>query len=127
MLKSRCFHATLLSVILLATSGTAFARIAGSFADYSTVHSSPASGSSRLSNPSPLASIVNAGILDDDGDRDRDRDRNRNRDRDHDKGDDGGHHGPAPTPEPSTLFSFAAALLIAGGVFLSRRLRSSRK
>jgi hypothetical protein len=32
-----------------------------------------------------------------------------------------------PTPEPSTLLSFGAAILIGGGVLYSRRLRSNRK
>jgi len=32
-----------------------------------------------------------------------------------------------PTPEPSTILSFGAALLISGGVLYSRRLRRSRK
>ena len=33
----------------------------------------------------------------------------------------------APTPEPSTLLSFGAALAIGGGVFLLGRLRKERK
>jgi len=61
----------------------------------------------------------------------------------HDNGNKGDHHGwdddgkgngkgngpygPAPTPEPSTLLSFGAALLIGGGVFLLGRLRKERK
>ena len=33
----------------------------------------------------------------------------------------------APTPEPSTILSFGAALLIGGGVLYSRRLRANKK
>jgi len=43
---------------------------------------------------------------------------------------DGGrddHKGPDPTPEPSTILSFGAALVIGGGVLYSRRLRRNRK
>ncbi len=45
-------------------------------------------------------------------------------DKDKGKHDRDGH---APTPEPSTVLSFGAALLIGGGVLYSRRLRKSRK
>ena len=68
------------------------------------------------------------------GDRDHDRDRHARRndhDRDHDHdGDhdgDGGDHAPKPVPEPSTLLSFAVAVLVGGGVLVSRRLLGSRK
>src|ERR1700683_2968215 len=37
------------------------------------------------------------------------------------------HHHHEPTPEPSTLLSFGAALLIGGAVLYSRRLRRNRK
>jgi hypothetical protein len=36
------------------------------------------------------------------------------------------HDGHAPTPEPSTILSFGAALLIGGAVLYSRRLRRKR-
>jgi hypothetical protein len=49
-----------------------------------------------------------------DGDGDRD-------DRKGQGGQDG--HAPTPAPEPSTVLSFGAALLVGGGVFYSRRLR----
>lgn len=77
-----------------------------------------------------------------DGDHDRDHDRSHDwnregdRDRDHDGDHDGDHdknhdpvthHAPKPTPEPSTILSFGAALLIGGGVFYSRRLRKNSK
>ena len=65
---------------------------------------------------------------DGDHERDRDRDKDHDRDRDHDKDHDHskGEHGPKPTPEPSTLMSFGAALLIGGGVMFSRRLRKNK-
>jgi len=39
----------------------------------------------------------------------------------------GDHKGHDRNPEPSTMLSFGAALLIGGGVFYSRRLRRSKK
>jgi hypothetical protein len=42
-------------------------------------------------------------------------------------GDDHHHKDHHPTPEPSTLLSFGAAILIGGGVLYSRRLRATRK
>jgi hypothetical protein len=41
-------------------------------------------------------------------------------------GDDAGRKDHDQTPEPSTLLSFGAALLIGGGVLYSRRLRRKR-
>ena len=57
-----------------------------------------------------------------DGDGDKD---NHHRDGDGDKDDHSHHH--EPTPEPSTLLSFGAAILIGGGVLYSRRLRGTKK
>jgi hypothetical protein len=67
---------------------------------------------------------------DHDGDRDGDRGGDHDRDRrrrgnDHDH--DGDDHAPKPIPEPSTLLSFAVAVLVGGGVLVSRRLLGSRK
>lgn len=42
-------------------------------------------------------------------------------DHDHDH-----HRDHDPTPEPSTLLSFGVAILIGGGVLLSRRLRRNK-
>jgi len=75
-------------------------------------------------------------IIDDDGYNHKDRDREWNRDGDKkdrdgdgdgDK-DDHDHHKyhNEPTPEPSTLLSFGAAILIGGGVLYSRRLRRNK-
>ncbi|HLJ23532.1 MAG TPA: PEP-CTERM sorting domain-containing protein [Candidatus Acidoferrales bacterium] len=61
-----------------------------------------------------------------DGDRDHDRDRDRHR-RGNDHDHDGDDHAPKPIPEPSTLLSFAVAVLVGGGVLVSRRLLGSRK
>jgi hypothetical protein len=38
-----------------------------------------------------------------------------------------GDPAPSPSPEPSTLLSFGAALIIGGGVLLLGRLRKERK
>jgi hypothetical protein len=63
----------------------------------------------------------------DDKDKDWDHTNNWGKDGDGDK-DDHDHHRRRhePAPEPSTLLSFAAAILIGGGVFYSRRLRRSK-
>jgi hypothetical protein len=65
----------------------------------------------------------------DDKDKDHDWNKDHDWDKDHDR--DKGHErkggAPAPTPEPSTLLSFGAAIVIGGAVLLSRRLRASRK
>ena len=49
---------------------------------------------------------------------------NNNNNGEHDNGDS---RGPNPAPEPSTMLSFGAALLIGGGVLYSLRLRRNRK
>lgn len=60
-----------------------------------------------------------------DGDyKDKDRDGDKDKGRDGDKYKDPKH--PAPAPEPSTLLSFGAALVIGAGVFLLGRLRRKR-
>jgi len=55
---------------------------------------------------------------------DADRDHQDDGDGDHDH--DGDKHAPPPIPEPSTILSFGTALLIGGGVLLSRRLLSRK-
>lgn len=45
---------------------------------------------------------------------------------DGDQDHDGDKHAPPPTPEPSTILTFGTALLIGGGVLLSRRLLSRK-
>lgn len=60
-----------------------------------------------------------------DGDGDKDKDGDGDKDHDHHPGDHD-HDGHEPTPEPSTILSFGAALLIGGGVMYSRRLRRKR-
>jgi hypothetical protein len=46
---------------------------------------------------------------------------------DNNQGGNGNDNGPNPVPEPSTMLSFGAALLIGGGVLYSLRLRRNRK
>ena len=80
-------------------------------------------------------------VIDDDGYMHKDKDKDWDGDRDGDKhdhdGDKDDHDGDKydhdhhryhhePTPEPSTLLSFGAAILIGGGVLYSRRLRKNK-
>jgi hypothetical protein len=53
--------------------------------------------------------------------KDKDKDRDKDKDKDKDK------YGPSPVPEPSTIQSFGAALLIGAGVLYSRRLRRNKR
>jgi hypothetical protein len=57
--------------------------------------------------------------------KDKDKDREKDKDKDQDKDKD--KYGPSPVPEPSTIQSFGAALLIGAGVLYSRRLRRNRR
>jgi hypothetical protein len=137
MIKSIGVSVALLSIALLMSSSSAFARTGGV--------SGPNPGSTAQVNA--LASAVNSfqilaiwaspiytggdggGHYDHgDGNNNGDGEGNNNGD-EHGKkkGDDDDPPGPKPTPEPSTLLSFGAAILIGGGVLYSRRLRRNRK
>jgi len=137
MIKSIGLSVALLSIALLMSSSSAFARNGGAFG--------PNPGPTAHVNA--LASAVNSFQIlaiwaspaytggdggdhygHGDGNNNGDGDGNNNGD-EHGKkkGDDDDSPGPKPTPEPSTLLSFGAAILIGGGVLYSRRLRGSKK
>jgi hypothetical protein len=64
-----------------------------------------------------------------DGDyKDHSEDKDHSGDKDHDKDKRHDQNGaPSPTPEPSTILTFGAALAIGGGVLFLGRLRKERK
>jgi hypothetical protein len=139
MIRSLVLSAALLTTVLLMSAGSASARPGGTFV--------PSPGSAvqikavaSAVNPfqiltiwaSPIYTGGGEGNHDGyhDGNHDgyHDGDHNGNHDGDHNGNHDGhDNDGKAPTPEPSTILSFGAALLIGGGVLYSRRLRANKK
>jgi hypothetical protein len=125
MIRSFSLLAALLSIVLLMS--VAFAS-AGTGETLATI---PARTTAQLNpvtsavNPSQILTILVSPVSmwgdegDKDGDKDKDEDKDHKRDNDNDD--------KRPTPEPSTILSFGAALLIGGGVLYSRRLRKNRK
>ena len=109
MIRTFSMIAALLSILLLMSPASASAGTEG--------HSVPLSARSAVHtksvnpsvNPSQAITFL-ASLIYLDGD-----------EPDHDADD------PAPTPEPSTILSFGAALLIGGGVIYSLRLRGTKK
>lgn len=133
MIKSIGLSVALLSIALLMSSVSASARtgetfvpVPGSAAQINAVASAV--------NPSQVLSLWGSAIYTGgdggkqygNGDGKKWGDGDGNEGGDDDGGDDdGGSHN--PTPEPSTILSFGAAILIGGGVLYSRRLRRNRK
>jgi hypothetical protein len=122
----------LLTIVLLMSAGSASARtggtlvpILGSAAQINAVTSAV--------NPTQILTTWASAIYFDGNDRhysnhDDDSRNYRKHEGNKNGGDEDKHHGaPAPTPEPSTILSFGAALLIGGGVLYSRRLRGAKK
>jgi hypothetical protein len=110
MIRSLGLSAALLAIVLLVCAGSMSARTGG------PVVLNPGSAIqlnavTSAVNPSQILTIWANLLYTGGGDGYQDNDK----------------HGPSPTPEPSTILSFGAALLIGGGVFYSRRLRRNRK
>jgi hypothetical protein len=139
MIRSLGMTISLLTIGLLMSAGPASARAGECFV--STLGSAAQIRAVATAvSPYQILTILGSPIYTAGGDRDRDdnhgggdRDRDKNHgggDRDRDKNNGGGEgrgDGTAPTPEPSTILSFGAALLIGGGVLYSRRLRANKK
>ena len=133
MIKSIGLSVALLFIALLMSSVSASARTGGTFVP---VHGSAAQINAVASavNPSQVLSLwANTIYTGGDGGK-----QYGNGDGKKDGKDDGGDNGDEnggddrrddrrPTPEPSTILSFGAAILIGGGVLYSRRLRRNRK
>jgi len=133
MIKSIGLSVALLSIALLMSSVSASARTGGTFVP---VPGSAAQINAVASavNPSQVLSLW-ASTIYTGGDGGK---QYGNGDGKKDGHDDGGDNGDEnggddrrddrrPTPEPSTILSFGAAILIGGGVLYSRRLRRSKK
>ena len=124
MIKSLCLSVALLSILLFMSAGTASARTRGVLNTNLTGSATQLIAIASFGHPTQALNISAISMFSGDGDDHHD-------DGDGDKDDhDGDHdkdHGPKPTPEPSTILSFGAALLIGAGVLASRRLRGSRK
>jgi hypothetical protein len=133
MIRSLGVSATLLAIVLLMGAGSVSARTGGTFVP---VPGSAAQINAVASavNPSHVlslwASIIytggEGGKLYGNGDG-----KNGGKDDGGDNGDENGgddrRDDHRPTPEPSTILSFGAAILIGGGVLYARRLRRSKK
>ena len=80
-------------------------------------------------NPTQILSLWASSIYTGgrDGDREDDKDKDKGKDKDKDKDKEHDRDDHTPTPEPSTILSFGAALLIGGGLLYSRQLRRNRK
>ena len=142
MIRSLGMSIALLTTVLLMSVGSASARTGGTLVPTlgSAVHINAVA---LAVNPSQILTTRASAIYFDGNDGHyRNHDDNSRNYRNHDDdsrnyrkhegnkngGDEGEHHGaPAPTPEPSTILSFGAALLIGGGVLYSRRLRANKK
>src|SRR5580700_2029212 len=124
MIKSLSMSAALLSIVLLMSAGSISAGtggtsvpIPGSAAQIKTVASAVHSSQILTLWASSIYSGDGEGKDYDDkhGDRDHDRDHDGDHDRDHDGDHDRGRgrdrDGHNPTPEPSTILSFGAAVL----------------
>jgi hypothetical protein len=128
MIRSLGMTISLLTIGLLMSAGPASARAGECFV--STLGSAAQIRAVATAvSPYQILTILGSPIYTAGGDRDRD-DNHGGGDRDRDKNNGGGEgrgDGTAPTPEPSTILSFGAALLIGGGVLYSRRLRANKK
>jgi hypothetical protein len=109
MTRTFSLIAALLSIVLLMSATCASAGSKGPSVPLSTRSVFHTGAANPSINPSPAMALLGS-IIYTVGD-----------EPDHDADD------PAPTPEPSTILSFGAALLIGGGVLYSLRLRRNRK
>jgi hypothetical protein len=138
MIKSLSMSTVLLFIFLLMCVGAVSARTGGAFVP-NPGSTAQINSVASASNPSPALPIWASTIYtgSDGGKRygsgNGDGNNNGGDDGNNNEGDDENHEGGDkpknhdPTPEPSTILSFGAALLIGGGVLYSRRLRRNRK
>jgi PEP-CTERM motif len=154
MTRSLSLSAALLSIVTLVFSHSSSAKTGGTFVQTNVQSAALLNAAAFPSKALNIWANSNYAIVDDgymrkdkdkdkdwdvDGykhkDKDKDRDGNGYKHKDKDKDRDGNGDGDkdgqpqfhnVPTPEPSTLLSFGAAILIGGGVLYSRRLRKNK-
>jgi len=124
MIRSLSLSAALLSLVLLISAGSASARSGGTYVPNPGSATQIKAAASAF-NPTQVlaiwASIIYTGGNGGNNGNNNGSDNNGN-------GNGGGDDKKdPPIPEPSTILSFGAALLIGGGVLYSRRLRRNRK
>jgi hypothetical protein len=121
MIRLLGLGAALLSIGLFVNAGSASARTGGTFVPNQGSGAQIQAVASALNLPQGLAIMASPIYTGGDvGNKYGDGDGKNN-------GGSDDHTGPDPTPEPTTILSFGAALLIGGGVIYSRRLRRNRK
>jgi hypothetical protein len=136
MFKLITLGACLVGVTALIGAGTASARAGGTSAPLVGAVNGVQSADSGLNvsasllptiwSSSTILSGQDGDYKDHSGDKDHDWDKGH--DKDHDKDKRHVQNGaPSPTPEPSTILTFGAALAIGGGVLFLGRLRKERK
>lgn len=128
MIRSSTWVATLLGIVVLLGAGSLAARTGKTLAANQISTAAPLI-SVQFAVPSSAAAVWASAMYTggDDGYQGSDKDKYGDHDGDKDDHDhDHDHHHHEPTPEPSTLLSFGAAILIGGGVLLSRRMRRSK-
>lgn len=133
MTRSLGWSAALLCIFTLACSHSLSAKAGGTLVQ-ANVQSAALLNAATSAFPLQALNIWTTSnyVLDDGGYKPDDKEKDWNKgwwygDGGWDKDDHDHHrHRHEPTPEPSTLLSFAAAILIGGGVLYSRRLRKSR-
>jgi len=126
MIRSLRLSAALLFIALLICAGSVSARTGGTFVPIpgsAIQNNAVTSAVNQFQNLTFFASAIYTGG----GDGNEDDNKDDGKDKDKDKKKDKDDKGPSPTPEPSTMLSFGAALLIGGGVLYSMRLRRNRK
>jgi hypothetical protein len=130
MFKLITLGACLVGVTALIGAGTASARAGGTSAPLVGAVNGVQSADSGLNVSASLLPTIwsSSTILSgQDGDY-KDHDWDKGHDKDHDKDKRHDPNGaPSPTPEPSTILTFGAALAIGGGVLFLGRLRKERK
>jgi hypothetical protein len=132
MFKLITLGACLVGVTALIGAGTASARAGGTSAPLVGAVNGVQSADSGLNvSASLLPTIWSSSTIlwGQDGDyKDHSEDKDHSGDKDHDKDKRHDQNGaPSPTPEPSTILTFGAALAIGGGVLFLGRLRKERK
>ena len=125
MIKSLGLSATLLPIVLLISAGSVSARTGGTFVPILGSAAQIKAVASAV-NPSQVLSLW-ASTIYTGGDGGKQYGNGDGKKDGHDDGGDDRRDDRRPTPEPSTILSFGAAILIGGGVLYSRRLRRNRK